>query len=131
MLSLLNSPVAAFSPEKFEYDAPACVETDIPFLQNPIRRNEKNLAVLLIDMQDYHYPLADHNELGEKATYQLEVLRYSRDHQIPVVVVEYKCAGETSGIFKQELDQFPEGKVYYLEKEGNDSFGNNDPKDLL
>ncbi|MDP2907601.1 MAG: isochorismatase family protein [Nanoarchaeota archaeon] len=82
--------------------------------------SSKNLAVLLIDMQDYFLKEVSEEEKKSEIPYQLEVLNYCKDNNIPVFVLEYLQCGETTRILKEKVDSLPVKE--YVTKGYNDSF---------
>lgn len=79
-----------------------------------------NLAVLLIDMQDDFLETIDYDEEYKEIPYQLEVLEYCKNNDIPVFVLEYKSCGQTVKILKDKVDSL-ENKTY-ITKHRDDGF---------
>ncbi len=82
--------------------------------------SSKNLAVLLIDMQDYFLKEVSEEEKKSEIPYQLEVLNYCKNNNIPVFVLEYLQCGETTRILKEKVDSLPVKE--YVTKGYNDGF---------
>ena len=69
--------------------------------------SSKKLAVLLIDMQDSFLEEILEEEKKTEIPYQLEVLDYCKDNNIPVFVLEYFRFGETTRVLKEKVDSLP------------------------
>ncbi len=82
--------------------------------------SSKKLAVLLIDMQDFFLKEVSEEEKKSEIPYQLEVLDYCKDNNIPVFVLEYLECGETTRILKEKVDSLPVKE--YVTKSRNDGF---------
>jgi len=65
---------------------------------------QNNLAILLIDMQDMFMEDIDPEELNEEMQYQLAVIDYAKEHNVPVVVLEYFGHEETTSVLRKAVD---------------------------
>jgi len=79
-----------------------------------------NLAVLLIDMQEWFLLGIEYEEKHREIPYQLEVLDYCKKNDIPVFVLEYKDCGPTVKILKDKVDSLE--KKTYIIKNHDDGF---------
>lgn len=79
-----------------------------------------NLAVLLIDMQEWFLNSIEYEERHREIPYQLEVLEYCKNNSIPVFVLEYKDCGPTVKILKDKVDSLE--KKVYITKNFDDGF---------
>lgn len=80
----------------------------------------KKLAVLLIDMQDSFLKEVAEEEKRREIPYQLDVLDYCKDNNIPVIVLEYELYGETVPVLKKKVDSLPVKE--YITKSYDDGF---------
>ncbi len=83
-----------------------------------------NLAVLLIDMQDYFLEDISSEEKAREIPYQLDVLDYCKEKSIPVFVLEYKDSGPTIKVLKDKVDSL-EKKTYITKSHDNGFIGTN------
>lgn len=79
----------------------------------------ENLAVILIDMQDY---FIDSNEKRNLIPNQLLVLNFCRIKNIPVAVFEYRNRGETTTMLKKEIVKFSPENICTFIKRSDDAF---------
>ncbi|MDP2906411.1 MAG: isochorismatase family cysteine hydrolase [Nanoarchaeota archaeon] len=79
-----------------------------------------NLAVLVIDMQEWFLGSIEYEEKHKEIPYQLEVLEYCKTNDIPVFVLEYKDCGPTVKILKDKVDSLE--KKTYITKDYDDGF---------
>ena len=79
-----------------------------------------NLAVLVIDMQEWFLQSIEYEEQHKEIPYQLEVLEYCKNNDIPVFVLEYKDCGSTVKILKDKVDSLE--KKTYVTKNYDDGF---------
>lgn len=82
--------------------------------------SSKNLAVILIDMQDSFLDEVSKEERNKEIPYQLDVLDYCKDNRIPVFVLEYHGCGETVRVLKEKVDSLP--VKTYITKHYDDGF---------
>lgn len=80
----------------------------------------KKLAVLLIDMHDSFLKEVAEEEREREIPYQLDVLNYCKDNNIPVIVLEYELYGETVPVLKKKVDSLPVKE--YITKSYDDGF---------
>jgi len=83
----------------------------------------ESLAVLLIDMQD---GFLDSLEKKLLVPNQIQVLKFCKEKEIPVMVFEYKRFGRTTSSLVMELKNIPRKNVYWFEKTDNDAFSVSD-----
>lgn len=88
-----------------------------------------NLAVLLIDMQEWFLLGIEYEEKHREIPYQLEVLEYCKNKDIPVFVLEYKDCGSTIKILKDKVDSLE--KKTYITKPYDDGFVKTDLAEQL
>lgn len=81
----------------------------------------KKIATLLIDMQDYYI---DTEEKKQLIPNQISVINFSKENNIPVIVLEMAHREETTQSLKKALNKFPKDFVYFLKKSNNDGFSN-------
>ncbi len=79
-----------------------------------------NLAVLVIDMQEWFLQGIEYEEQHKEIPYQVEVLEYCKNNNIPVFVIEYKDCGPTVKIIKDKVDSLE--KKTYITKPYDDGF---------
>jgi len=79
----------------------------------------ENLAVILIDMQDY---FINHDEKRNLIPNQLLVLNFCRIKNIPVAVFEYRNRGETTAMLKKEIVKFSPENICTFIKRSDDAF---------
>lgn len=93
-----------------------------PTLEERVVKKEGigNVAVLLIDMQEWFLQSIDYSEQRREIPYQLEVLEYCKNNSIPVFVLEYKDCGSTVKILKNKVDSLE--KKVYITKNYDDGF---------
>lgn len=82
--------------------------------------SSKKLAVLLIDMHDSFLKEVAEEEKEKEIPYQLDVLDYCKDNNIPVIVLEYELYGETIRVLKKKVDSLPVKE--YITKSYDDGF---------
>jgi nicotinamidase-related amidase len=83
---------------------------------------EKNIAVILVDMQENFVKKLRKGEQDRIIPNQLAVLRRCRELSIPVVALELRSEvfGKTVEIIRKEVSENPSGCI--MEKEYNDGF---------
>jgi nicotinamidase-related amidase len=79
----------------------------------------KSLAVLLIDMQE---GFINSPEKLKIIPHQIEVLRFCKNYDIPVIIFEYSSWGPTIDILMGEVYQLQPKNVFLLEKYFDDAF---------
>jgi nicotinamidase-related amidase len=79
----------------------------------------KNLAVLIIDMQEY---FIDSNEKEELVPNQIAVLQFCQKNHVPVAVIEYMHFGATIADLQSELEKISKEKVRFFTKDQDDAF---------
>lgn len=89
------------------------------YTENP-KIKADNLAVLVIDMQDFWLGEIDNKELETELPYQAEILDYCKANNVPVFVIEYENCGPTTDYLKKKIDQLP--KKYYITKNWTNAF---------
>ena len=80
----------------------------------------KDLAVLLIDMQD-GFILGDPVKLSIIPS-QISVLRFSKENNIPVIIFNYEKYGETTEALNEEIKKMGTKNLYFFIKKRNDAF---------
>lgn len=93
------------------------------------KRDIGNLAVLLIDMQEYFLEDICDEEKAREVPYQLEVLDYCKKENVPVLVLEYEGCGQTISILKEKVDSLE--KKDYIKKKHDDGFIDTDLAEKL
>jgi len=89
------------------------------FYENP-KIKADNLAVLVIDMQDFWLSDVDEKELKTELPYQADVLEYCKNNNIPVFVIEYDNCGPTTDYLKKKIDLL--SKKEYIIKNRTNAF---------
>lgn len=88
-----------------------------------------HLAVLVIDMQEWFLTAIEYDEKLKEIPYQLEVLEYCKENNIPVFVLEYKNCGQTIKLLKDKIDGLKDKT--YVTKPYDDGFAQTDLAELL
>jgi len=78
------------------------------------------LAVMLIDMQDYF--IGKNREKEKLIPYQIEVLEFCKDHNVPVIVAEYYDRGPTTDKLQKALACLPQANVKTIIKKNDNAF---------
>lgn len=80
---------------------------------------EENVAVVVVDMQSHFLEEVDKDEFKKELPYQLDVLEYAKDNNIPVFVLEFYNVYETIPEIKEKIEGMD---VQYFTKHNNDGF---------
>ncbi|MFA6365368.1 MAG: cysteine hydrolase [Candidatus Paceibacterota bacterium] len=86
----------------------------------------KNVAVLLIDMQEYFL-----DEAGKKAIipYQVAIIQECQDMGIPFIVLEYEDQGDTIPELQEKIEKLP--NHHWIVKSNDSAFPGTNLDDLL
>ncbi len=82
------------------------------------------LAVMLIDMQDCF--IESKREKERLIPYQIEVLKFCKDHNVPVIVAEYYDKGPTTDKLQKALACLPQANVKTIIKHNDNAFEGTD-----
>lgn len=95
------------------------------------KQQERGLAVLLIDMQEFYVKTVSKDEIEKEVPYQIAVLDYCKENNIPVFVLEANPAmnGHTIPVLKEKINSLT--KKDYIFKEEEDGFVDTSLDELL